>query len=79
MLDGEDIKLVPGMTINITMNPDYEGRSALPDNLKALFRTVAMIVPDFILIAEIFLYSNGFLDARTISKKLVTASQLASE
>jgi dynein heavy chain len=70
-LMGDLIGLIPTIGIYITMNPGYAGRTALPENLKTLFRSCAMIRPDLAIICEIMLMAEGFFEARVLAVKFI--------
>jgi dynein heavy chain len=78
-LEEGEINLEDSVGFFITMNPGYAGRTELPENLKALFRSCAMVVPDLVLICENMLMSEGFMDAKALSRKFVSLYMLSRE
>ena len=67
--DPQNISLQPACAFFITMNPGYAGRQELPENLKALFRGVAMMTPDFQIIKKVKMCSVGYNDFDILSAK----------
>jgi dynein heavy chain 2 len=81
-LMGRTIPVNKNAGIFVTLNPagkGYGGRSKLPDNLKQLFRPVAMSTPDLEQIAETYLFSEGFKEGAKLAVKMVSLFKLCSQ
>ena len=79
---GRNITVNKNAGIFVTMNPagkGYGGRSKLPDNLKQLFRPVAMSAPDIEIIAETMMFSEGFRHAKKLSTKITSLFKLCNQ
>ncbi|KAJ1511492.1 Cytoplasmic dynein 2 heavy chain 1 [Coelomomyces lativittatus] len=74
VLSNTTIEVNPSACLFVTLNPvgkEYQGRQKLPDNLKQLFRNMAMTYPDIIYICQIELKTFGWKDADTLGRLVV--------
>ena len=75
----KEMPLKQNCGVFVTMNPGYAGRAELPDNLKVLFRPVAMMIPSYGLVAQVMLFAEGYNDAQKLSTKMVQLYKLSDE
>jgi dynein heavy chain, axonemal len=77
--EAQPIGLIQSCGYFITMNPGYAGRQELPENLKVLFRSVSMMMPNRQVIMKVKLASVGYQTYDPLSKKFNVLYKLCEE
>uniref|UniRef100_A0A8D9AKK0 Dynein heavy chain 10, axonemal n=1 Tax=Cacopsylla melanoneura TaxID=428564 RepID=A0A8D9AKK0_9HEMI len=76
--EGANIVLNHKVGVFITLRPGFNGTNTeLPASLKALFRPGVCSLPDTELICQVMLFSEGFLEASDLARKMSTLYNLS--
>eukprot|EP00002_Diphylleia_rotans_P021973 TRINITY_DN428_c1_g1_i1.p1 TRINITY_DN428_c1_g1~~TRINITY_DN428_c1_g1_i1.p1 ORF type:complete len:4548 (+),score=958.95 TRINITY_DN428_c1_g1_i1:229-13872(+) len=68
--EGASVRLNQTMGIFFTLNTTIQAPQDLPENLKVLYRTIAMTTPDRMLIIRVRLAAAGFQDSINLARKM---------
>ena len=70
------VRLRPPVLLATAAPSFYPGRVELPQSLAAIFRPIALAVPDRHVIVEVALYAGGFEQSRVLAAKMVGLFEL---
>lgn len=79
IFEGSSLKINQTGHVCIITKLDLFKYSNLPDNLKVLFRSVSMMIPDMNRIVEVKLFSGGISNSKLLASKLITLYKIFSE
>ena len=61
----------PSFQFCVTYNPTYLGRQTIPKSVSELFRNVAMVNPDELVICNSLLLSSGYLTGEKLATSII--------